>query len=93
MNKTSLAILVYFCKCKITYFSNKIEKAKRKRRPKKRPKTTNELSDLSSDSNTDYEEESEIGKNTLQKESFSCATWHSLNVDMCHHTHNVVSIL
>ena len=62
--------MVHFCKCKITYFSNKIEKAKRKRRPKKRPKTTNELSDLSSDSNTDYEEESEIGKNILQKESF-----------------------
>ena len=86
-------VLVYFCKCKITYLSKKIEKAKRKRRPKKRPKTTNTLSDLSSDSNTDYEEESEIGKNILQKETFSCATWHSLNVDMCHHTHNVVSTL
>ena len=38
-------------------------RSKKRRRARKRPKTTDRLSDFSSDSNTDYEEESEsLGK-------------------------------
>ena len=45
-------------------FDTKTVNHKRRKRRRKRPKTSNTLSDLSSDSNTDYEEESEseIGK-------------------------------
>ena len=41
-------------------------KPKRRRRTK-RPNTTSTMPDLSSDSNTDYEEESELGKENTQR--------------------------